>query len=311
MKNILLTACFLLFSLGAIAQQDAMYSQYMFNGLVLNPAYAGSREAVSISALARTQWLGIPGAPNTQNISLHTPSRNRKHGFGITLVNDQIAYLGQTWLNLSYAYRIQMKTGTLALGLQGTFYNYRINWNKAVTINPNDPVPLMYGRNLNLPNAGFGVFYNTDRFYAGLSIPHLLINSLDNQQPGLTLSETKFDKAWLKRHYFVTAGYVIDLSKDVKLKPSFLFKYVYAAPMELDLNANVYFNNKWGVGASYRTGDGIIGLFEYQINQQLKIGYAYDYPFTELRKYTSGTHEIAITYDFIFGNDAVVSPRVF
>lgn len=293
------------------AQQDPMFSQYMFNTLSVNPAYAGARDALAVTGLFRRQWLGISTAPVTQTLSIHSPDGSRRNGFGLTVVNDKISYLGQTWITGAYAYRIPMGDYKLSLGLQGTLYNWRINWGKAQLIDPQDALPASYGSNFWVPNAGFGAFFYGPRAYVGFSIPHLLVNSLDSNRPGIGFDSRSTTFAALKRHYFAMAGYVIEFSQDFQVKPSMLFKHVYGAPSELDMNLNFYFYRKFGVGASYRTGDGIIAMLEYRFNRQLRAGYAYDYPFTELRSYTSGSHEIMISYEFSFGNDAVVSPRVF
>lgn len=306
-----LGALLLLTAFPALGQQDPMFSQYYFNPMTVNPAYVGSRDVVSMTGLVRRQWLGISGAPVTGGFSIHTPDAARRNGFGLSVVNDQISYLGQTWVSAAYAYRIPIGKYKLQLGLQGSLYNWRINWNKAHLIDPNDDVPVFYGRNLLLPNAGFGAFFWGDKLYAGLSLPHLLVNSLDNNRPGISFNSKDSDIAALKRHFFAMAGYVIDIDPDFKIKPSVLLKQVYGAPLEMDFNLNMYFAGKLGVGASYRTGDGVVGILEYQFNKQLRAGYAYDYPFTSLRRFTSGSHELMISYDFWFRNESVVSPRVF
>ncbi len=294
------------------AQQDPQYSQYMFNGLVVNPAYAGSREALHINGLFRAQWLGIPGAPITQTFSLHAPTRNLRHGFGGTLVNDAISYLRQTWASFDYAYRIPSgKTGYFCLGLRATFHNYRINWAEADLKNPSDFVPVTYGNNFFLPNAGTGFYYYNKNLYAGISVPRLLINSLDQNRAGISLSENATDIPQLKRHYFAFAGYVIKIDDFIRLKPSFMIKYITGVTPEADLNLNAYFGKRFGVGASYRTLDGIVFMAEFWANPQLRLGYAYDYPFTKLNGFTSGSHELMISYDFQFGLSNVVSPRVF
>lgn len=288
-----------------------MFSQYYFNPLVVNPAYAGSRDVVSMTGLVRRQWLGISTAPVTGGFSLHTPDAARRNGFGFTLVNDQLSYIGQTWMSAAYAYRIPLGKYKLQLGLQGVLYNWRINWGKAHLIDPNDDLPVYYGRNLLLPNVGFGAFFYGEKLYAGMSFPHLLVNSLDHNRPGISLNSQNSAIAALKRHLFVMAGYVVEVNPDFKVKPSILIKQVYAAPLEVDMNVNLYFGGKLGVGASYRTGDGMVGVLEYQFNRQLRAGYAYDFPFTQLRRFTSGSHELMISYDFWFRNESVVSPRVF
>lgn len=308
--------CLLLLFGGCVfGQQDAMFSQYMFNPLSVNPAYAGSRDMMSFNALARFQWVGLGGAPITQSFSFHMPTETRRSGFGINVMNDKISYIGQTWVNLSYAYRIHLTDkARLALGLSGTFYNYRIDWNQSHLIDPNDFVANNYSGSLNLPNAGFGMYFHTDKAYIGVSVPHLLINSLDANRAGIKVvggNDAGNNLALLKRHFFATGGYVFDLSREVQFKPSFFYKYVYGAPMEMDINANLYFHRKFGVGASYRTGDGIVAMVEFQFTNQLKAGYAYDYPFTDLNRYTWGSHELMIGFDFGYKNSAVVSPRVF
>lgn len=202
MKQMQRLSFFLLFgllALGAWAQQDPMFSQYYFNPLTVNPAYAGTRDALSFTGLVRRQWMGISSAPVTEGFSVHSPDRARRNGFGLNVVNDRISYLGQTWLSGSYAYRIPMGDYKLQLGISGVLYNYRINWNKAHLIDPTDQVPALYGRNLWLPNAGFGAFFYGDKLYAGLSVPHLLVNSLDNNRPGISLSSKDSDVAALKR----------------------------------------------------------------------------------------------------------------
>ncbi len=296
---------------GLQAQQDAMYSQYMFNGMAVNPAYAGSRDVLSITGLFRAQWLNVPGAPVTQNLAIHTPSRNGRYGFGLNLVNDRISYLGQTWVNGMFAYRIPTKRGKLALGLQGSINNYRINWNQAYLINANDQILSTNGRNFMLPNVGFGVYYSQTNWFAGASAPHLLVNSLNQSRPSVGINQSTQDLAILSRHFFLWGGVALPLSKDVVFRPTVLMKYVQAAPVEFDLTAHFILKNKFWAGACVRTGDGILGMLQYQFNSQLMGGYAYDFPLTRLGKYTSGTHELMLRYEFKYAEDAVKSPRFF
>ncbi|MFN8394501.1 MAG: type IX secretion system membrane protein PorP/SprF [Bacteroidia bacterium] len=292
-------------------QQDAMYSQYMFNGMAVNPAYAGSRDVLSITGLFRAQWLNVPGAPVTQNLAIHSPSRNGRYGFGLNLVNDHISYLGQTWVNGLFAYRIPTKRGKLALGLQGAFSHYRINWNEAYLINPNDQILSTHGRSLFLPNVGFGIYYNEKNWFAGASAPHLLVNSLNTARPGVGLGQSTQNLAILSRHFFLWGGVALPLSSDVVFRPTVLMKYVQAAPIEFDLTAHFIFKSKFWAGASFRTRDGILGMLQYQFTKQLLGGYAYDFPFTSLGRFTSGTHELMLRYEFSFGGEAVRSPRFF
>lgn len=293
------------------AQQDAMFSQYMFNGMVINPAYAGSRNSLSITGLLRRQWVSIPGAPQTETISAHGNSRNDRFGFGASIINDRISFLSQTWYNAAYAYRIPLRKGKLALGLQGTLYNFRVRWEDAYTIDPNDDVVNTYSQNLLLPNVGFGMFYSTERGYIGASVPHMLIHSLDKGRPKVSFFDIGDDLPGLYQHYFLTAGYVIDLNENIKFKPSVLVKYHRTSPIEFDLNTTLFWYNRLWTGISYRTRDGMVAMVEYQFNRMLRAGYAYDYPLTQLNNFTSASHEIMLGFDLDFKKDPSVSPRFF
>jgi len=308
-KHLLLLVLAFVFPMCIQAQQEPMYSQYMFNGLAFNPAYAGSREALSISGLFRKQWVGFSGAPTTQTLSMHLPSFNRRHGFGVSVVNDQISYLGQTWLNADYAYRLPIGKGHLAFGLRGTVDFFRIGWEDADFKDRTDVVAINYPTQTFLPNAGFGLYYHSKSAYFGVSIPRLLINEYDSVVPELSLSGN--GPGGLRRHYFATAGVVIKANEELQFKPSVLFKYVAGAPYQFDINLNTYFKNRFGIGASYRTGDALVGLVDFFLSPQLRMGYAYGYPLSNLNAYTSGSHELMIGYDFRFKKDGIFSPRLF
>ncbi len=286
-----------------------MYSQYMFNGLAFNPAYAGSRDAMSLSGLARMQWIGFSGSPNTQSFSFHLPSFNRRHGFGFGIVNDQISYLGQTWVNADYAYRIPMGKVKLAFGLRGTVDIFRIAWENADFKDRTDQVAIDYPSQTFLPNAGFGIYLYSKSAYFGLSVPRILVNNFDSVVPDISLDGNGI--RGLRRHYFATAGVVLPAGEAIKFKPSVLFKYVGGAPYQLDLNLNTYFQDRFGVGVSYRTGDAVVGLLDFFLSPQLRMGYAYGYPLSNLNGFTSGSHELMFGYDFRFKKDGIFSPRLF
>lgn len=293
------------------AQQEPMYSMYMFNGLAINPAYAGSRGALSLVGIYRSQWNTLPGAPVNQSFGAHMPTKNQRHGFGLNVVNDQISYIGQTHVSLNYAFRIDLGKSKLALGLRGVMQNHRINWDDADVKDQNDFVIRNYASNLVLPNAGFGMFWSGERFFAGASVPHLLVNSLEAQQISISLSDNSTNVASQRRHYFVTGGYVFPVTPDVKIKPSVLGKYVRGAPFQFDANLEVFFIDRIGVGASFRSGDGLVAMANFFITPQLRAGIAYDYPITGLSNYTWGSYEFMLSYDFKFLQDGVVSPRLF
>jgi type IX secretion system PorP/SprF family membrane protein len=302
------------------AQQDAMFTQYMFNTLAMNPAYAGDNEVVTATALFRKQWINIEGAPTTGTFSIDAPLRQDRMGLGLNIISDRIGITNTFGAYASYAYRIKTsEEGRLCFGLQAGFSQYTARLaDVAYTQNQsayNDPA---FSNNINamMPNVGGGVWYNNNKFYVGLSAPHLINNALQDKYTFLT----DLDGARQFRHYFLTSGYVFDINQDIKLKPSFLFKVVEGAPFSFDLNANVWFYDKFGVGLSYRsnniisalrTGDSADILLEYQASNQLRFGYAFDYTLTDLRKYNSGSHEIMARYQFSTNKSKILTPRYF
>jgi len=294
------------------AQQDAMYSQYMFNMLTVNPAYAGSRDVLSTTAMYRRQWLNIDGAPTTALVSADMPIKGEKMGLGLMVVNDKIGITNTLGVYGSYAYRIRMRErGTLSLGLSGGASNYSANLSRVETSNDGvfDPA---FSQNLSkwMPNFGAGIYYSTDRFYLGASLPHLMNNSLGSTTK-ISLLKAEKTNASQYRHLFFMAGYVFKVSPTVACKPSILTKYVSNAPLEIDLNANFWFQDKIGIGASYRSADGMVAMVEFQLSKQLRFGYAYDFPLTRLSKYTTGSHEVLLRYEFGFDKGQILSPRYF
>lgn len=283
-------------------QQQAMYTQYMFNGLALNPAYAGSHEAMSLTLLGRVQWVGIEGAPNTQTLSAHSPVADRS-SVGMFLIHDNIGVTNQYGLYGSYAYRIPMANGALSMGLQVGFNHYTIGLSQINTKGGDQNFQANYGGSF-LPNFGAGLFYNSERFYAGASVPHIRNNDLF-EGAIQDLDARQF------RHYFLTAGYVFDLGPSLKLKPNFLVKAVQGAPVEYDINANLLIKEVLWVGASYRTNDALSLILEMLLTPQLRLGYAYDYTTTELQEFNTGSHELMLNYRFSFNKSKILSPRYF
>ncbi len=293
------------------AQQDAQYSQYMFNMMAVNPAYAGSRDVLSITGLYRNQWVGLEGAPITQTLTADMPVRKEKIGLGISLFNDQIGLVATRGITGTYSYRIRMnKKGMLAFGVQGGVVYFNGEYSKMI-LNPNntpDPsVPSDYVKYA--PVVGAGIYYSTDRFYLGLSMPNLIKYALVDQS---IASSASMDKRAMKyRHVFFMTGYVVPLSPTVVWKPSLLTKFVYGAPVSFDINTNFWFYDRFAIGASYRTGSAILGMAEFQVTPQFRIGYAYDYGLNALQRYNAGTHEIMLRYEFSFDKSKVLSPRYF
>ena len=286
------------------AQQQVMFTQYMFNAIAINPAYTGHAEAVSATALTRHQWVGIEGAPNTQTLSLHSPISRNKIALGVLFIRDKIGITTQNGIFTTYAYRIKFgKDATLSMGLQMGFTDYQARYSSVRTGTSNDPNFQNNDVRGFLPNFGSGVFFSTNRFYAGFSVPFLLNNFFtDENNPG---------GAEQVRHFFAMTGFVVDLSRSVKLKPSGLLKVVSGAPIELDVNVNFIFEDMVWLGASWRSFDSIDLLFELQINSKLRFGYAYDFTTTDLGRVNSGSHEIMLNYVLSFSKTRVITPRYF
>jgi type IX secretion system PorP/SprF family membrane protein len=280
----LLSMLFLLSFSKVIAQTEPMYSQYMFNMLNVNPAYAGSRSVPSLTSLFRKQWMGIRGAPQTSSISLDMPMNNDKIGIGIQLLDDRLGVERTTGAQLNYAYRAPVSNnGILAMGIRVGLLNYRANYSQLFTIRPNDPA---YYQNVSgfLPAAGAGIYYMTDKFYVGASVPSLLQTKLNSDQQAEVKSKVS------NLHFFATMGTVLKISDDLNLKPSVLMKSVSGAPIQFDFNSNLWLQDRIAIGFSYRTGDAIMGMLEYQLNEKLRFGYSYDYTISNLPdtfKYTN------------------------
>lgn len=302
MKTILLFKIFLIaFPFGVLAQQQVMFTQYMFNGLAINPAYAGSHEAISMTAVARKQWVGIDGAPSTQTFSIHSPIKNQRMSLGFLLLHDHIGVTDQTGAYASYAYRIPLAGGQLAFGLQGGLSSYHAEYSK---VSVTDPAFSSGDIRLLSPTIGFGMYFNTKRFYAGISVPQLNQTLLDKSNPD--------SDGRIVRHYFATAGYVFDIGPSFKLKPNVLVKIVEGAPVEFDVNANLLIRNVVWVGVSWRSFDSVDALLQIEITPQLQLGYSYDFATSPvLSRLNNGSHELMLNYKFSFVRNKIVSPRYF
>ncbi|MCH8902855.1 MAG: type IX secretion system membrane protein PorP/SprF [Bacteroidetes bacterium] len=298
-----MTLCF-----NAIAQQDALFSQYMFNGLVLNPAYAGSREALTASTLIRSQWLKIDGAPVTQTFTANSPLLNEKIGVGFLLFHDQIGVMNSYGFYGSYAYHMKLNSkAKLSLGLQGGFSNYQVRWADITTIQSGDPVFTVNSPNLILPNFGLGTYYYSDKFFVGFSVPHLINNKIDFSKGSVSTERV----AHQMRHYFLNAGYLMKINSNIKFKPTLFLKYVKSAPVQLDLNGELIFYDAFWFGGSYRSGDAIVLLALYRLNKQVSLGYSYDFILSELNQYSKGSHEVMLRFEFNYEKDKIISPRYF
>ena len=287
------------------AQQEPQYTQYMFNMMSVNPAYAGTRDGLNALFLSRIQWVGVDGAPRSNTFALHTPVKDKKIGLGVSVITDRIGPVNNTYLNLNYAHRLNIsEKHTLSLGLKGGILNYHAGL-ADVDLNEFDESFASDLRKNLQPNLGVGAYFYSKDYYAGISVPKLIKTDLETGSTSNTIGE-------LKRHFFITAGYVYAVNSMWKLKPSFINKMVEGAPMSLDITAQALYRERFWLGTTYRIGDAISLLFDVQANRQLKIGYSYDITTSQMSKVTNGTHEILISYNFAgFAVNKVKSPRYF
>lgn len=295
------------------AQQHPIFTQYMFNGLVINPAYAGTQESMNLTASFRRQWAGIQGAPQTEVVSGHAPINLTRSAAGAVLTHDHLGVTNQYMFYGTYAYRIPVsQKGKLSVGLQAGATYYFANYNNLNIVtansntnnNTNADVAFAGNDSRMLPNLGIGAYYYTNRTYVGLSLPTLVNNKWNNLDP-MTRTATQ------ERHYFLTAGHVFDLNPDLKLKPNVLLRWVENGPFQYDINANLLIKETVWVGLSYRMQDSMDALFQWNVNDQVTFGYSYGYPISKLSQVQSGTHEVMVSYRLKKDKHVVLSPRYF
>jgi len=298
-----IVAFILLGSWMSVAQQLPQFTQYMYNTISINPAYAGSRETLSIVGLHRSQWVGLEGGPTTQTLSIHTPMRNERVGLGFTFINDELGFQNFSYLYADFSYTIPTgEKSKLAFGLKAGFTGYSLD-GEFQQLQSDDPVIFGFEDRWK-PNIGTGVYWHSNKWYLGLSAPRLLNTDYSGDAEFQALERIS---------YYFTGGYVFTLSENTKLKPAMLLKATNGAPLSFDLTANFLFYEKLWLGAGYRINEqaaAIGGLADFQVSKQLRIGYAYEYPISDLRPYTSGTHEILLMFE-IFKSKRIKSPRYF
>ena len=298
------------------AQQDKMFSQYMFNMMALNPAYAGSRDVLSMSALYRNQWTGVQGAPQTATFTADMPLNQERVGIGLQLYGDKSGVIQEAGAFASYAFRIKVGAkSTLALGLQAGASSYQANLAEVRT-SPDGQIDPAFASNISkiLPNFGTGIYLSNDRSYLSLSVPRLVKNKLSEYNVGDLRSVQV-------RHAYFAAGFVVGISPGIKMKPSMLVKYAEGAPLGFDGNINFWFADRISIGASIRrnqfstwtqyTTDAIVGMLEVQLTDQIRFGYAYDRTMNNFQSVAPSSHEIMLRYEFGFGKNRILTPRYF
>ncbi len=307
-KNIITAACLgVLFfaNTNVKAQYDAMFTQYMFNEMFINPAYAGSKDAMHVTALHRQQWVNFPGRPITSTFSMHGPIVNENMGFGLSFLNEKIGSLNRNLAYLSYSYKIKVgKNGKIAFGLQGGVHNMV---NKFATLKATEAGDVQVSQNS--PSVGFGIYYSDKVNYAGLSIPRMIDDQIKFNESGEFVKSNKMSPQ--KFHYYLTVGRLFTLTDDLKLKGQFMIKAVQNAPLQYEVNANFLIKERIWAGLSYRSGDAASAILGIQVNPQFVISYSYDYTLSQIQKYSQGSHEIALSYVFMYKGKKIVTPRYF
>ncbi|WP_035679136.1 PorP/SprF family type IX secretion system membrane protein [Flavobacterium limnosediminis] len=302
MKTKLTTLVLGLIGMMCYAQQDSQYTQYMYNTITINPAYAGSREVLSIFGLYRAQWVGLDGAPTTSAFSINSPIGDSSFGIGLSFVNDKIGPANESNISADLSYFIQMSENyKLAFGLKGTANLFSIDPNKLNIQNPNDP-RLQNLDNDASPNVGAGIYLYSDKFYAGLSVPNFFeTNHYEDNSVSITQE---------KLHYYFITGYVFDVGSNLKIKPSILMKAAEGAPLQGDASLNFLIYDKLTLGAAYRWDAAWSAMAGFQISNSVFLGYAYDMETTDLQNYNSGSHEIFLRFE-LFNNSKMLTPRFF
>ncbi len=303
MKKVYLIILILFVAAPGFSQQLPQFTQYMYNTVSINPAYAGSRDAFSVIGLHRSQWADFEGAPVTQTLSINSPLRNNKIGLGLSIINDNAGYENYTYAYGDFSYRLDLSESvTLRMGLKAGMSYY--NLEDELFMEPDIQSDPFFQDQFNkwTPNFGLGFYLSSQDWYIGLSAPKLINNNNNQFSEYLALEQV---------HYYLTGGYVFDLSDNVKLRPTTILKMTQGAPLSVDVTATAIFNEKFYLGASYRIDDALGAFLDVQLFDGFRVGYAYEYPISDIRPYTSGSHEILLIYELRFKNTRYKSPRFF
>ncbi len=300
--HIIILLCFSSLTWG---QLQPLLDQFHLDGLAINPAFAGSQEALNVGLHSRNQWVGFNGAPVTNTLSVHSPLRNKSQNLGIILMTDKLGSQREIGLQLNYAYRFDLFNGKLSLGLSAGFTNISDDINSIISTDPGDLLLLDPMNRMTLPEFSTGAYYYDNKFYLGFSMPWFLSHYASDDQTSYRLGFNAREA-----NYLLTSGYIFRVSEELELFPMFLLMSNPANSTHLDLQCNLIYMEKFWMGAGVRSNGGLNALVQLQINPQLRIGYSYGYELSELSSYQSGTHEIILQYNFRYLVD-VFSPRYF
>jgi type IX secretion system PorP/SprF family membrane protein len=287
----------------SFAQQDPQYTQYMYNTMSVNPAYAGQRETLSVTALYRTQWVGLDGAPKTITLGAHTPLRNERIGLGLSVISDQLGPATETFVDGNVSYTIpmnSMQTTKFSFGIKAGFHMLNTDWNKGQFQYPDSA----FQDDLSLfsPTIGAGAYIHSDKWYFGLSVPNFIETDHYDDFQESTATE--------QMHFYAIGGYVFTFSDSFKLKPAFLMKAVSGAPLIADVSANALIKDKFTLGVAWRWDDSVSALAGFQVSDSMYIGYAYDMTTTGIKNYSNGSHEIMLRFE-VQKLGKILSPRFF
>jgi len=308
MKNRFFIILLGLFASSSFAQQDAQFTQYMYNTININPAYAGSRGCFSIFGLHRTQWVGLDGAPTTNSFSINTPVNNSNIGLGLSIINDKIGPSDENSISADVSYSIKTsETFKLSFGVKGTANLLNIDFSKVSKYNPYDNLSQYNIDNKFSPNVGAGIYYHSNKTYVGFSVP----NFLETEHYNKSSTSPSNSVASERMHYHFIAGHVFDLNETIKFKPAILTKLVQGTPLQVDASANFMFNDKFVLGAAYRWDAAASLMAGFQVSKSWFIGYSYDMETTKLANYNSGSHEIFLRFELFNNIENIVSPRFF
>lgn len=295
---------FLLCSYFVSAQHQPQYTQYMYNTMSINPAYTGSLGTLDIVGTYRSQWVGVDGAPVTQNLGIHSPLNFNRVGVGFNLQNDALGPANQLFANANFSYSLQVSpTKQLAFGLKAGIKLFNVDFSRGTFQTPGDPLLSENIENRFTPTLGVGVYLYSDNWYVGFSVPDFATSDyFDDNNQAVAKEELQ---------YYLIGGYVFDLSSQLKFKPAFLAKYTHGLPIVADFSANFLYLERFSLGASYRYQDAISLLAGFQVNDPFFVGYSYDYTTTGFSNYNSGSHEIIVRFTLPQKNKRINSPRYF
>lgn len=305
-KTRIITALLALVSFtSAHAQQDPQYTNYMYNTININPAYAGSRGALSIFGLHRSQWVGLEGAPTTNSFSINTPIADSKVGLGVSFVNDALGVMDENTLSVDFSYTLDLNNrgSKLSFGLKGSANLLNVAYSDLNKYNPNDPQILNDVSNEFTPNIGAGIYWHTEKSYVGFSVPSFLESTRYNNNIQSTMQQ--------KMHYYLMGGHVFEINPTLKFKPAFLLKAVEGAPLQADITGNFLIHDKFTIGGAYRWDAAWSALVGFQVTDGMFIGYSYDSDIKALRNYNNGSHEIFVRFELFNKYRRVNSPRFF